>query len=104
MTVRILTPDQKAAIVTIYTSEIRPSSIRHMASMLGVSARTVARVIEQAGAKQVKETMTASSSRVMTLLYEHKITVDQLETMLNRIPPSTVQLLSQTTRRTTLHA
>lgn len=80
MTVRKLTAAQKTAVVTIYTSNIRPSSIKHLAEVLCVSTRTIGRVIDEA-----KIASTSEASKVMQMLYRHKITIDQLESLLNMV-------------------
>jgi methylaspartate ammonia-lyase len=95
MTVRKLTDAQKAAVVTIYTSNIRPSSIQHLAAVLGVSTRTIGRVIEEAGVTASKKLHVGEAADVMRLLYKHKITIDQLESLLSHIPVDTIKLLTQ---------
>lgn len=82
MTVCKLNDAQKAAVVTIYTSNVRPSSIQHLAAVLCVSERTIRRVIDEAGVKAAKAAPIGEATQVMQLLYKHKITIDQLDTLL----------------------
>lgn len=98
MTVMKLTAAQKAAVVVIYTSNIRPSSMQHLAAILCVSTRTIGRVIEEAGVIASKKVHTGEAAAVMRLLYKHKMTVDQLENLLGTLPTKTVELLTQTKR------
>ena len=49
MTVKILTEAQKAAVVTIYTSKDRAKTIIELAAALGVSTRTIGRVLIEGG-------------------------------------------------------
>lgn len=83
MTVKILTQAQKDAVVTIFNAKTRTQ--KEIAGFLRCSERTINRVLNEAGVAPVKETMTASAKRVMTLLYENKITVEQLEKIVTAI-------------------
>lgn len=84
MTVRKLTDAQKAAVVTIYTSNQRPKSISELASCLQVSTRTIGRVLEEAGVTASKKLKgTDEATKIMRVLYKHKINADQLEMILN---------------------
>lgn len=47
MTVGILTKAQKRAVITIYTSKIKPKGIVELAYFLNVSTRTIKRVLDE---------------------------------------------------------
>lgn len=81
VTVKKLTEQQKLAIVTIYRAKTR--TIKEIAFFLGVSARTVSRVLEEKNEPLPMAVRSAEASHVMQLLYKHKMTVDQLEQLLN---------------------
>ena len=83
MTVKKLTNKQKEAVVIIYDSKTR--TIKEIAEFLGVSSRTIGRVLEEAGLMKPVARLQAEAKTVMTLLYKHKITVQQLETLLNSV-------------------
>jgi hypothetical protein len=95
MTVRKLTDAQKAAVVVIYSSNIRPKSIGDLANCLNVSTRTIGRVIEEAGMIASKKVHTGDTANIMRLLYRNKITIQQLEILLEQTPMSIVKYMTQ---------
>lgn len=84
MTVKKLTAAQKDAIVTVYDSKTR--NIKQIAEFLGVSTRTIGRVLDERGVASPMETRTAEAKKVMVLLYQHKVTPAQLEHLLENYP------------------
>lgn len=83
MTVKKLTLKQKQAIVLIYDSKTR--SIKQLADFLCVSTRTIGRVLEEAGLALPVERIQAEAKTIMAMLYKHKITVQQLESLLDAV-------------------
>lgn len=78
MTVRKLTQLQKNTIVTMFTDGVRNKLA--CALMYGVSVRTIERVLSEAVPKPVVDN--SQYAQVMALLYKHKMTVEQLEELL----------------------
>lgn len=95
MTVKKLSDAQKKAVVTIYTSNIKPKSIAQLAELLNVSTRTIGRVIEEAGVTASKKLHGLDeASRVMRLLYKHKVSVEMLEEILGDVTGGQLQYTS----------
>lgn len=97
-----LTKEQKQAVVTIYRSKTK--TITEMAKRLGVSTRTIGRVLVEAGETLPVQRLQADAAQVMKLLYKHKITVQQLEDLLYMVEsdrqglnlvPSMIQVATQ---------
>lgn len=83
MAVKKLSDAQKAAVVTIYTSNMKPKSIAELAKLLSVSTRTIGRVLEEAGVTASKKLHGVSDeAKVTRILYKHKISPDALEAIL----------------------
>lgn len=87
MPVKKITDAQKEAIVTIYTSKDKPKTIKEIASFLGVSTRTVGRVLEEKGIDSPMKArfgnVNTEANKVIQLLYKHKIDPNMLEQILN---------------------
>lgn len=105
MTVKKLSDAQKQAVVTIYTSNDKPKSIHELADLLGVSTRTIGRVLEEAGVTASKKIHTGEAAKVMRVLYKHKINADSLEAILNEpaMIPSNVSLFLKDCNRDQLY-
>lgn len=76
-----LTDAQKDAIVTVYTSKTR--TIKQIAGFLGVSTRTVGRVLEERGIPGPMAVRSAEAVRVMALLYKRKVDPAMMEQILD---------------------
>lgn len=84
MTVKKLTTKQKEAVVVVYDSKTR--TLKQIAGFLGVSTRTIGRVLEEAGLMKPVARLQADAKTVMALLYKHKITIEQLQHLLEEFP------------------
>jgi hypothetical protein len=81
MTVKILTASQKGAVKLLYS--LKRKNTKELAMALGVSERTIQRSIEEEAAKNSGLIDSSSEAKqVMALLYKHKITIPQLESLL----------------------
>lgn len=106
MPVKKLNDAQKAAVVTIYTSNDKPKSIHELAALLSVSTRTIARVLEEAGVTASKKLHgTSDDAKVMRILYKHKISPDMLEAILAEpaMIPSNVSVFLKECSQTQLY-
>lgn len=83
MTVKKLSEKDKDAVVAIYRS--KSQNMTGIAAFMGVSTKTIARVLIERKEGHFKPTESEEAKRVMALLYKHKINVDQLETILNTV-------------------
>lgn len=75
-----LTQAQKDAVITIYKAKTK--SITEMAKLLNVSTRTIGRVITEAGLALPVQRLQGEAAQVMRLLYQHKISLQQLEELI----------------------
>ena len=98
MTVKKLTQAQKEAVVTIYTSKIKPRTVTEIAGFLGVSTRTIGRVLDEHAVAGPKAQESIETKKIMALLYKHKIDYTELQSLLENIPQDTLVLLTQTKR------
>lgn len=76
-----ITDAQKDAICTIYAA--KKKNITEIAMFLGVSQRTVGRVLTEKGVLTPKQEISASANKVLTTLYKNKISPEALEQIIN---------------------
>jgi hypothetical protein len=96
MPVKKLTVAQKEAIVTVYQSKTR--TITQIAGFLGVSARTVSRVLEEKGIAGPMAVRSAQASQVMEVFKRRGIDPVHLELILDApalTPDNVVTFLKQ---------
>jgi hypothetical protein len=81
MAVKKLTPAQKEAIITVYNAKTR--TIKQIAEFLGVSSRTVSRVLEEKGIAGPMAVRSGQAAQLMALLHKRGINPADMEKILD---------------------
>jgi len=81
MTVKKLTQAQKDAVVTIYNHNAK--TIKDIAGFLGVSTRTIGRVLDESVYVSSAPQRSDEANKVMALLYRHNLDAHQLGILLS---------------------
>lgn len=77
MAVKVLTEQQKDAAVLVYQSKTR--TIKQIANYLGISTRTLGRILVEKGAMPAKIKKTEQDEMLLSMLRDHNIGVEQLK-------------------------
>jgi len=94
MTVKVLSDHQKTAIATICGHFNISKEMLGVA--VGVSRRTVERVCEEAVKAEAKTvSVNPALVAIEALMYKHKITIPELEVLLEQTPPAIVNLMKK---------
>jgi len=100
MTVKVLAVNQKAAIAEICRHFNISKEVLGVA--VGVSRRTVERVCQEAAEAKAKTVPEFSAlAALQKLMYKHKLTIPEMETLLEQTPKTILKYMSEdrTTRK-----